>query len=94
MLLTLRSFDSGEPTFFDGSASLRLKGKLDDERSFAFWGSPEEGTRNIDALKCQKLPVVIEIDPEDLVPDPFQVSDGGVDVSIPEHATITIIPDL
>lgn len=59
-----------------------------------FWGSPEEGTRNIDAVRHQKLPVTVEIDsPEDCVATEYEKSKYCASISIPEHTWIQIIPE-
>ena len=58
------------------------------------WGSPEDGTRNIDAVKHQKLPVTLEIDsPEDCAPTEYEKSKYSASISIPEHTWIQIIPE-
>lgn len=78
----------------DGSKSwIRFKKAKGD--IVIFWGSPEEGTRNIDAVKYQKLPVSIEIDsPEDCEASQYEKSKYKTSISIPEYTWIQIIPDL
>lgn len=77
----------------DGSRSW-TKFKQAKGHNVIFWGSPEEGTRNIDAVKHQKLPVTIEIDsPEDCEASSDERKKYGASLSIPEHTWIQIIPE-
>jgi len=77
----------------DGSSSW-TRFKQAKGENVIFWGSPEDGTRNIDAVKHQKLPVTIEIDsPENCAASEYEKSKYGASISIPENTWIQIIPE-
>ena len=85
-------FIGNEPIFDDNSLTLRLVCKTSEDDIIVFWGSSEGGTRNIDALKNQKLPVVIECQAYE--PTERQKREFGTTYTVPEHSWITINPKI
>jgi hypothetical protein len=88
----ITEFINGEPQFDEDSLSLRLVCKTSKGEKIVFWGSPEEGTRNINSLKNQKLPVLVEC--EAYEPSEKAKRKYGTTYSIPEHSRITINPEI
>jgi len=83
---------NGKPQFDEDSLTLRLVCKTSKNQKIVFWGSVDGGMRNIDALKNQKLPVLVEC--EAYEPTARQKKDFGTNYTIPEHARITINPEI
>ena len=78
----------------DGSISWVSFAQSNGTGNIVFWGSPEDGYRNINAVKYQKLPVVIEIDaPEDCLPSEYVKTKYGATLSILEHTWIQVNPE-
>jgi len=92
MQITIQSkINSG--TSLNGATSW-ISFSVQNQRNIIFWGSPEEGTRNIDSIKHQKLPCVIEIDsPEDCIPSQYVAKQYNASISVCEHCYIQILPD-
>lgn len=93
MYLSIVEFNPDSPVFDEDTATLRLVGRTGDDKRIVFWGTPEEGTRNIDALKGQKLPVVINIEPEECIPQEYEHREFNTAWSVPAHAWVTIHPE-
>ena len=77
----------------DDMSSIRLVCRMKSGEKIVFWGSPEDGTRNIDALKGQRLPCVVEIDPKDVIPSDYLKEKYGVTYKVSEHTWIQINPE-
>ena len=93
MEITIVSFMNGGPSFSPETETAWLSGKMDNGKKIVFWGSAYEGTRNIDSLKNQKLPVSVFIEsPEDCVPSVLVSKKYGATISVPEHVKIQVNP--
>lgn len=78
----------------DGLTSWITFKQTNEDGYVIFWGSSEEGYRNIHAVKHQKLPMVFEVDiSEDCIPTEYVRSKYGASLSITEHTWIQINPE-
>jgi hypothetical protein len=95
MEITITNFIDNAPSFSDDKEIYWLSCKMANGKKIIFWGSVTEGTRNIDSLRNQKLPINILIEsPEDCVPSLHVKSKYGVSISVPEHVWIQINPEV
>jgi hypothetical protein len=70
--------------------------KFDSEGTIVvFWGSPEEGSVNINMLIHQDLPVIIDLgDPELCIPEPYIRDEYGCAYSVNEQCYVTVHPTM
>lgn len=90
--ILITEFIEGEPQQSENDATTRLVCKTSANERIVFWGSQSEGTRNIDALKNQKLPVLVECqvyEPCDHLKERYNVA-----FKVPEHSWIAINPQI
>lgn len=92
--IAIKEFLEGKPVFNEDKGNFRLLCKTSDNQKIVFWGSPEDGTRNIDALKSQKLPVIVYLEPEDCIPSDYLRNKYNVTYSVNEHAFMSINPEI
>jgi hypothetical protein len=88
----ITNFIDGKPQPSENEPTIRLICKTSKGEKIAFWGSQDEGTRNIDSLKNQKLPVLIECqvyEPSDYLKKKYNLT-----YTVPEHSWITINPEV
>lgn len=90
--IVITEFVGGKPIFDEDSLTLRLVCKTSNNEKIVFWGSADAGTRNIDALKNQKLPVVVEC--QACEPTEWQKRQFGTTYTVPEHSWVTINPEI
>ena len=79
----------------DFDDALWLKCLTSEGSIIIFWGSPENGKRNIDSLKSQNFPVCVSIEsPEDCIPDSYVKRQYNASYSVPEHVWIQVNPEI
>lgn len=90
--IAITKFVEGEPKLSQDEPVLRLVCETSENKKIVFWGSHELGTRNIDALKNQKLPVFLQC--QVYKPSDYLKREYGVVYTVPEHSWISINPEV
>lgn len=90
MEVIITAFVNDKIEFAPDSDTACIYGLTEDGKRVLFWGSPDDGMKNINAVRAHPLPMTIIIDPSECAPTPHVKKKYNVWLSIPDKSSISI----